>query len=121
MDTNAGREDMTFFSSTTSKKSLTLNVANDSGDPMENVDGFGQEFIYGLGFVYCLICVVGLAGNTLVFYVVCRFSSMHTVTNVYILALSLADIAFLVNVPFLVATSVLGDWPFGDVYCKMYV
>ena len=55
------------------------------------------------------------------FYVVCRFSSMHTVTNVFILALALADIAFLVNVPFLVTTSVLGDWPFGDVYCKMYV
>ncbi|OWA51579.1 putative Somatostatin receptor type 1 [Hypsibius exemplaris] len=54
------------------------------------------------------------------FYVVCRFSAMHTVTNIFILALALADIAFLVNVPLLIATSILGYWPFGNMYCKIY-
>lgn len=53
------------------------------------------------------------------FYVILRFSAMRTITNVFILALALADIAFLVHIPLLVATSVLGKWPFGNLYCKM--
>ena len=34
-------------------------------------------------------------GNSLVIYVVMRFSKMHTVTNMYILNLAIADETFL--------------------------
>ena len=46
---------------------------------------------------YALVCVVGLCGNTLVIYVVLRYSKMQTVTNLYILNLALADECFLVS------------------------
>ena len=55
--------------------------------------------------VYALVCVVGLCGNTLVIYVVLRFSKMQTVTNIYILMLAAADECFLVGIPFLIVTS----------------
>ena len=44
---------------------------------------------------------------------------MHTVTNIFILMLAIADIAFLVNIPFLMTTAILENWPFGSIYCKM--
>ena len=52
-----------------------------------------------------MVCVVGLCGNTLVIYVVLRFSKMQTVTNIYILMLAAADECFLVGIPFLIVTS----------------
>ncbi|OQV24968.1 putative Somatostatin receptor type 1 [Hypsibius exemplaris] len=76
--------------------------------------------LYSINAINALICFIGLTGNILVFYVVCRFSAMHTVTNIFILSLALADIAFLVNIPFLMTTAILENWPFGNIYCKIY-
>ncbi len=70
---------------------------------------------------YALVCVVGLCGNTLVIYVVLRYSKMQTVTNLYILNLALADECFLVGIPFLVVTMAKGDWIFGMAMCKIYL
>ena len=53
-------------------------------------------------------------------YVVVRFSKMHTVTNLYILNLAVADECFLIGIPFLIATSAVGYWPFGSLMCKAY-
>ena len=64
---------------------------------------------------------MGLCGNTLVIYVVLRYSKMQTVTNLYILNLALADECFLVGIPFLIVTSVHSDWIFGKTMCKIYL
>jgi hypothetical protein len=61
-----------------------------------------------------------LVGNTLVIYVVLRFSKMHTVTNMYILNLAVADECFLVGIPFLIVTMAMAQWPFGAIMCKIY-
>ena len=70
---------------------------------------------------YAVICIVGLCGNTLVIYVVLRYSKMQTVTYIYILMLALADEIFLIGIPFLIVTSVQGDWIFGMAMCKIYL
>ena len=67
-----------------------------------------------------MICLAGLLGNSLVIYVVLRFSKMHTVTNTYILHLAVADECFLVGIPFLIATMFMREWPFGTIMCKIY-
>jgi len=69
---------------------------------------------------YALVCLAGLVGNSLVIYVVLRFSKMHTVTNTYILHLAVADECFLFGIPFLIATMSLKQWPFGMTMCKIY-
>ncbi|OWA53486.1 hypothetical protein BV898_17913 [Hypsibius exemplaris] len=79
--------------------------------PAETID-----FVRLINIINGVICFVGLSGNIMVFYVVYRFASMRTVTNVFILALALADIAFLVNIPFLITTALLENWPFGNLY-----
>ncbi|KAG7165555.1 somatostatin receptor type 2-like [Homarus americanus] len=70
---------------------------------------------------YAITCLVGLCGNTLVIYVVTRFSKMQTVTNLYILNLAIADELFVVGIPFLMTTSMLRYWPFGSIMCKLYM
>lgn len=71
--------------------------------------------------LYGLVCLVGLCGNSLVLYVVLRFSKMQTVTNMYIFNLALADEMFLVGLPFFIATMVFKYWPFGAAMCKVYM
>ncbi|XP_017787213.1 PREDICTED: somatostatin receptor type 2-like [Nicrophorus vespilloides] len=71
--------------------------------------------------LYALICFIGLVGNTLVIYVVLRFSKMQTVTNMYIVNLAIADELFLIGIPFLIVTIVKRSWIFGDIACKAYL
>lgn len=71
--------------------------------------------------LYAVVCIIGLMGNTLVIYVVLRFSNMQTVTNMYILNLAIADECFLIGIPFLIATMHMGDWIFGRVICKAFM
>ena len=80
--------------------------------------GFVAELMSQL--LYALTFIVGLSGNTLVIYVVARFSKMQTVTNFYILNLALCDEIFLLGIPFLIATVAHSGWPFGGVMCKLY-
>ncbi|KAJ8882309.1 hypothetical protein PR048_014111 [Dryococelus australis] len=71
--------------------------------------------------LYAAVCIVGLLGNSLVIYVVLRFSKMQTVTNMYIVNLAVADECFLIGVPFLLTTMNLRFWPFGNIMCKAYM
>ena len=71
--------------------------------------------------LYSLVCLVGLLGNTLVIYVVVRFSKMQTVTNLYIVNLAVADECFLIGIPFLITTMSRQSWPFGNIMCKAYM
>ncbi|XP_054155240.1 somatostatin receptor type 5-like [Oppia nitens] len=71
--------------------------------------------------LYGIVFLVGLFGNTLVIYVVCRFSKMQTVTNMYIFNLAVADEMFLVGLPFLITTVIYKYWSFGRIMCKIYM
>lgn len=71
--------------------------------------------------MYTFVSVVGLFGNTLVIYVILRFSKMQTVTNIYILNLAIADECFLIGIPFLMHTMRNGSWTFGPYMCKAYM
>lgn len=71
--------------------------------------------------LYAVVCIIGIMGNTLVIYVVLRFSNMQTVTNMYILNLAIADECFLIGIPFLLTTMHLGSWTFGRAMCKAFM
>lgn len=83
----------------------------------------GQNaYITLLTFIlYATVCIIGIFGNTLVIYVVIRFSKMQTVTNIYILNLAIADECFLIGIPFLLYTMEIGSWKFGEYACKAYM
>ncbi|XP_043576961.1 G-protein coupled receptor 54-like [Chiloscyllium plagiosum] len=66
-----------------------------------------------------ILMVVGLAGNSLVIYVVTKHKQMRTVTNFYIANLATTDIIFLICcVPFTAVLYPLPSWIFGEFMCK---
>lgn len=71
--------------------------------------------------IFAVVCLIGLIGNTLVIYVVLRFSKMQTVTNMYILNLAIADECFLIGIPLLIVTLIMRYWIFGNMLCKVYM
>lgn len=71
--------------------------------------------------LYCLVFLIGFFGNSLVIYVVLRFSKMQTVTNMYIFNLAIADEMFLIGLIFLITTFFVKYWMFGRILCKIYM
>ncbi|XP_033023784.1 somatostatin receptor type 5 [Lacerta agilis] len=69
--------------------------------------------------IYLMVCAIGLSGNTLVIYVVLRYAKMKTVTNIYILNLAIADVLFMLGLPFLATQNAISYWPFGTFMCRL--
>ncbi|XP_054268519.1 somatostatin receptor type 2-like [Macrosteles quadrilineatus] len=116
------------FMSTPSWLTVEVDVVNTSlfGNTSSNETQFNcttdpPNFFFLTQILYALVCIVGLFGNSLVIYVVLRFSKMQTVTNMYIVNLAIADECFLIGIPFLIVTMSLQSWVFGEIMCKIYM
>ncbi|CAI5764197.1 somatostatin receptor type 1 [Podarcis lilfordi] len=72
-----------------------------------------------ISFIYSVVCLVGLCGNSMVIYVILRYAKMKTATNIYILNLAIADELLMLSVPFLVTSTLLHHWPFGSLLCRL--
>jgi hypothetical protein len=75
-------------------------------------------------FLFGFVTLTGVIGNSLVIYVICRKRKMRTLTNLLLLNLAFADLAFvLVCPPFTAYVTVAQHWPFGglfgNVVCKL--
>ncbi|XP_005095139.1 somatostatin receptor type 2-like [Aplysia californica] len=97
---------------------VTESNLNDTGMPERS--GYAKVLPYVMIVCYILICILGLAGNGLVIYVVLMFAKMKTVTNMYILNLALSDILFIVILPMMATTTLMEHWIFGFAMCKIY-
>lgn len=107
-------------SNSTGNDELSSVDRNSSTSASRNDDSGFREVRVVLVMSYLVICVVGLVGNTLVVTVIAKFAKMKTVTNVYILNLSVADGLFLVGLPMIATTSILKHWAFGSILCKVF-
>ncbi|XP_054460694.1 C-C chemokine receptor type 7 [Anoplopoma fimbria] len=66
---------------------------------------------------YSFICIMGLAGNLLVILTFFYFKRLKTMTDVFLLNLSFADLLFALSLPFWAASS-MTEWVLGVVACK---
>ncbi|KAM9457434.1 somatostatin receptor type 2-like isoform 2-T2 [Clarias gariepinus] len=107
------------FSETFMYESFIL--GNYSDESLRNVtdQSFTNTSTVVITFIYFVVCAVGLSGNTLVIYVILRYAKMKTVTNIYILNLALADVLFMISLPFIAIQLALVHWPFGAVLCRV--
>lgn len=71
-----------------------------------------------LPVVYTLALILGLAGNSLVIFLYLSHKRLRTLTDVFILNLSFADLLLLLTLPFWAADAVNG-WEIGTAACKM--
>ncbi|KAG8553293.1 hypothetical protein GDO81_003360 [Engystomops pustulosus] len=69
---------------------------------------------------YAFIFIFGFIGNSLVISVLCLQRDMKTVASIYILNLAIADLLFLMTLPFWATYYALGlKWMFGAAMCKI--
>ncbi|KAH0621257.1 hypothetical protein JD844_022348 [Phrynosoma platyrhinos] len=61
---------------------------------------------YCVAFLYCLVCLVSLIGNSLVVLVVTYIKGKRPVTDVYLLNLAIADLLFALTLPIWASASV---------------
>ncbi|KAJ8390772.1 hypothetical protein AAFF_G00099040 [Aldrovandia affinis] len=92
-------------------------LVNSSGNETQQSDSHGSAIL--ISFIYTVVCLVGLCGNSMVIYVIFRYAKMKTATNIYILNLAIADELLMLSVPFLVTSSLLHHWPFGSLLCRL--
>lgn len=82
---------------------------------MDKVDGFGIAMV----ILYVFVCVLGLAGNSLVIITILKLDKLSSSTTVYIFNLALADGLFMFGLPFIASQNFMKQWMFGDVVCKV--
>ncbi|KAL8574308.1 hypothetical protein ACOMHN_065333 [Nucella lapillus] len=70
--------------------------------------------------IYVLVIVFGCVANVLIVVVIVRYRQLHTVTNVFIVSLGLADIALCVfNLPLQLHYQLTDHWSFGAALCSV--
>lgn len=70
--------------------------------------------------LYSLVFLVGLLGNVFVVIVMIKFKSMRTLTNVFLVNLTVGDIlVILICVPLTLGNTVYRKWIYGSVMCKL--
>lgn len=96
---------------------------NDTGDDDQSNN---NQFILPLWkqllwtFLYAGMVVVATGGNLIVIWIVLAHKRMRTVTNYFLVNLSIADaMVSTLNVTFNFVYMLNSDWPFGTLYCKI--
>ncbi|XP_056411941.1 cholecystokinin receptor type A isoform X1 [Hyla sarda] len=70
-------------------------------------------------FLYSLIFLLGVLGNSLVIVVLIRNKRMRTVTNIFLLSLAVSDLMLcLFCIPFTLIPNLLEDFIFGSTVCS---
>lgn len=70
--------------------------------------------------LYSTVFLVGLLGNIFVIVVIIKFKSMRTLTNVFLVNLTLGDIlVVLICVPLTLGNTVYRKWIYGSTMCKL--
>ncbi|KAM9665310.1 C-C chemokine receptor type 6 isoform 1-T2 [Trichechus inunguis] len=68
---------------------------------------------------YALICIFGLLGNILVVITFAFYKKAKSMTDVYLLNMAIADILFVLTLPFWAVNHASGAWYFSNVMCKL--
>ncbi|XP_063284618.1 C-X-C chemokine receptor type 1-like [Pelobates fuscus] len=72
---------------------------------------------YALAFIYSVVFLLNVVGNSLVVVVICYNKLKRSTTDVYLLNLAIADLLFAITLPFW-ATYKVREWIFGSFMCK---
>ncbi|XP_028264428.1 urotensin-2 receptor isoform X2 [Parambassis ranga] len=93
--------------------------ANATDPPLSSHEDTAATFT--IGTILSIMCLVGVSGNIYTLVVMCH--SMRTAASmyIYIINLALADLLYLLTIPFIVCTHFLKEWYFGDAGCRILI
>ncbi|KAI2544585.1 C-C motif chemokine receptor 6, partial [Homo sapiens] len=83
---------------------------------LQEVRQFSRLFV---PIAYSLICVFGLLGNILVVITFAFYKKARSMTDVYLLNMAIADILFVLTLPFWAVSHATGAWVFSNATCKL--
>lgn len=73
-----------------------------------------------LGFLYGIISLLAVLGNALVIVIIAKNRRMHTVTNIFIANLAVADVIIgMFSIPFQFQAALLQRWVLADFMCSL--
>lgn len=124
-----GNDTETINSTSTNGTTISpLCELNDYCEPMEDYMDRLYAFIYpepgewALIVTYMLTFCVGLIGNFLVCFAIWRNKNMRTITNMFIVNLSVADLAVIILcLPSALLVDVTQTWFLGTAFCKIHL
>ncbi|XP_026996185.1 urotensin-2 receptor isoform X2 [Tachysurus fulvidraco] len=76
---------------------------------------------FTIGTILSLMCLVGVSGNIYTLVVMCHSMRSAASMYIYIVNLAMADLLYLLTIPFVVCTHFLKGWYFGDVGCRALI
>uniref|UniRef100_A0A3B1JFT2 Neuropeptide FF receptor 1 n=1 Tax=Astyanax mexicanus TaxID=7994 RepID=A0A3B1JFT2_ASTMX len=104
----------------------TINVTNSTNSTPEELVLFSPYYQHSLGMAavfilaYLFIFLLCMIGNGVVCLIVLRNRHMWTVTNAFILNLSISDLLVgIFCIPTTLVDNLITGWPFSDVMCKL--
>lgn len=77
--------------------------------------------IFTIGTILSIMCLAGILGNIYTLVVMCQSMRNVALMYIYIINLALADLLYLLTIPFVVCTHFLKGWYFGDVGCRILI
>lgn len=93
--------------------------ANATDPPMNSHEDTAATFT--IGTILSIMCLVGVLGNIYTLVVMCHSMRQAASMYIYIINLALADLLYLITIPFVVCTHFLKGWYFGDVGCRILI
>ncbi|KAM3910227.1 C-X-C chemokine receptor type 6-like [Leptodactylus fuscus] len=88
---------------------------DENQDQISNDDTLHRLF---LPIAYSITCVLGLIGNALIIILFVGYEKIKTLTDTFLVNLAIADILFLLTLPFFAYQSA-HSWIFGEPLCKI--
>ncbi|XP_077481974.1 urotensin-2 receptor-like isoform X1 [Stigmatopora argus] len=110
----------TTAASTESLKVLAGSSSNGSGEPPQGSHE-DPAATAAIGTILSVMFLAGASGN--VYTLVVMWHSMRSAASmyIYIINLALADLLYLLSIPFVVCTHFLKRWYFGDAGCRILI
>ncbi|XP_053425447.1 urotensin-2 receptor [Nycticebus coucang] len=72
-----------------------------------------------IGALLSAMGMVGVVGNAYTLVLMCRWLHSTASMYIYVVNLALADLLYLLSIPFIMATYITKKWHFGDVGCRV--
>ncbi|XP_053144586.1 urotensin-2 receptor [Hemicordylus capensis] len=72
-----------------------------------------------IGTILSIMCIIGVSGNVYTLVVMCHYLRYSVSMYIYIINLALADLLYLLTIPFIVGTYFIQEWYFGDAGCRI--
>ena len=109
-----------FSANATCNANGTTSIIEDTSSPAKCLTRHLDAATISFLIIYLMIFMVGIIGNGLVIIVILKYKHLKTVTNLYILNLSIADSFFLLVLPLTITVGIAEHWIFGAAMCKLF-